>query len=49
MRGDLTSGAPISGPALIAEPQTTTFVVANYTAAIDGAGNIVLTRDGGAN
>lgn len=49
MRGDLAPGAAISGPALIAEPQTTTFVDANYSAAIDGAGNIILTREQGAN
>ncbi len=44
MRADLPPGTTISGPALIAEPQTTTFVDANYSAGIDGGNNIILRR-----
>ena len=34
----------IDGPALIVEPQTTTYVSADFTAHVDGGGNIWLTR-----
>ncbi|WP_170413431.1 hydantoinase/oxoprolinase family protein [Ruegeria arenilitoris] len=43
-RTDLTSGAALSGPALIVEAQTTTFVSADFSATVDGQGNIWLTR-----
>ncbi len=44
-RADLKSGAHVQGPALIIEAQTTTFVSADFTAEIDGQGNIWLTRE----
>ncbi len=43
-RGDLTPGAALKGPALIVEAQTTTFVSADFSATVDGQGNIWLTR-----
>lgn len=43
-RSDLTPGAALSGPALIVEAQTTTFVSADFSASVDGQGNIWLTR-----
>ena len=43
-RADMAPGARISGPALIAEDETTTFLTARFDAAIDGARSIVLTR-----
>ncbi len=43
-RADLASGDTIAGPALIVEPQTTTFVSPRFEARIDTAGNIVMTR-----
>jgi N-methylhydantoinase A len=43
-RSDLTPGDRVQGPALIIEPQTTTFVSADFTAQIDGFGNIWLTQ-----
>ncbi len=43
-RGNLGPGQYIEGPALIVEPQTTTYVSADFTAAIDGDGNIILER-----
>ena len=43
-RGRLRPGDTIGGPALIVEPQTTTFVSGAYTARVDTAGNIVMTR-----
>ncbi|MCV2868418.1 hydantoinase/oxoprolinase family protein [Defluviimonas sp. WL0002] len=44
-RENLAPGSRITGPALIAEPQTTTFVGADFTARVDARGNLVLTRD----
>ena len=44
-RASLSAGDALSGPALILEPQTTTFVSADFSARIDGGGNIWLTRD----
>ena len=35
----------VQGPALIVEPQTTTFVSADFTARVDGAGNLHLTQE----
>ena len=43
-RGEMVVGATISGPALIAEDETTTFVSRSFDATIDAARNIVLTR-----
>ena len=43
-RADLASGDTVTGPALIVEPQTTTFVSPRFEARIDTAGNIVMTR-----
>ncbi len=44
-RAALRPGDRLSGPALIIEPQTTTFVSADYEAHADGGGNIWLTRN----
>lgn len=44
-RKDLCSGDYLTGPALIVEPQTTTFVSADFSARVDGAGNIWLDRE----
>ena len=44
-RDALTTGAQISGPALITEPQTTTFVSADFTATLDARGNIWLDQN----
>ena len=43
-RNELQSGDQIKGPALITEPQTTTYVSADFSAQIDGHGNIWLAR-----
>lgn len=43
-RKDLRPGDTMSGPALIVEPQTTSFVSGAFTASIDAAGNIVMTK-----
>jgi len=43
-RRNLGPGAALRGPALITEPQTTTFVSADFEAWIDGAGNIWLQQ-----
>lgn len=43
-RSALKPGQRLSVPALIAEPQTTTYAPAGFDAEIDGRGNIVLTR-----
>ncbi|MFY2822884.1 hydantoinase/oxoprolinase family protein [Ruegeria sp. MALMAid1280] len=43
-RSDLAPGAALNGPALIVEAQTTTFVSADFSATLDGQGNIWLTR-----
>ena len=43
-RRDLAPGDVISGPALIIEDETTTFVARNYEGRINGLGYIVLTR-----
>jgi N-methylhydantoinase A len=44
LREQLGTGNSIPGPALITEAQTTTVVTANYRAAIDPLGHIVMTR-----
>ncbi|MEM8840722.1 MAG: hydantoinase/oxoprolinase family protein [Pseudomonadota bacterium] len=43
-RPGLAPGDCVAGPALIAEPQTTTLVSADFDAFVDGAGNLHLTR-----
>ena len=40
----LAPGATLDGPALIVEPQTTTYVSADFSAACDASGNLILTR-----
>mgnify|MGYP001792733201 CR=1 FL=1 len=47
-RKALEPGMHLIGPALITEPQTTTFVGADFDASVDGAGNLVLNRMTGA-
>ncbi|MGB7241751.1 MAG: hydantoinase/oxoprolinase family protein [Sulfitobacter sp.] len=44
-RSQLVAGDTLHGPALITEPQTTTYVSADFGAEIDGFGNIWMTRD----
>ena len=43
-RADLAPGDVLRGPALIAEPQTTSLVSADFSASVDGAGHLLLTR-----
>ena len=43
-RADLRAGDAIDGPALIVEPQTTTYVSPAFEATVDGGYNLVLTR-----
>jgi N-methylhydantoinase A len=43
-RGFLWPGDHLPGPALIAEPQTTTYVAADFTLDVDARGNLILTR-----
>lgn len=43
-RASLTPGQALSGPALVVEPQTTTYVSADFSAEVDGDGNLILTR-----
>ena len=45
-RAALRPGARVAGPALIAEPQTTTLVSRDFRAEVDGDGNLLLTRIG---
>lgn len=47
-RAAMTAGDQISGPALIVEPQTTTYVSADFRAQLDAVGNIWLTSTEGA-
>ena len=47
-RASLSAGAQVAGPALIIEPQTTTYVSADFSAALDDLGNLILTRKGDA-
>ena len=42
-RANLVPGDSFDGPALIIEPQTTTYVSADFHAEIDGRGNIWMT------
>lgn len=46
-RAWLAPGQQISGPSLIVEPQTTTYVSADFSARLDGDGNIELQRQEG--
>jgi len=43
-RQELTPGDELSGPVLITETQTTTFVASDFTARVDAMHNLVLTR-----
>lgn len=43
-RNQMLPGATITGPAVIAEDETSTFVSASFEAYIDGAGSIVMER-----
>jgi N-methylhydantoinase A len=43
-RPDLKPGACFLGPALVAEPQTTTFVTAAFRGRVDTNGNLILER-----
>ncbi|MEM7225232.1 MAG: hydantoinase/oxoprolinase family protein [Pseudomonadota bacterium] len=43
-RADLTPGAAVAGPALIVEPQTSTYLSPEFEGRVDGAGNLILTR-----
>ncbi|HJQ58893.1 MAG TPA: hydantoinase/oxoprolinase family protein, partial [Vineibacter sp.] len=43
-RADLTQGATVPGPAIIAEDETSTFVSATFAAWLDAAGGIVMER-----
>ncbi|WP_298938316.1 hydantoinase/oxoprolinase family protein [uncultured Ruegeria sp.] len=45
-RDGLRPGDRLAGPALIIEPQTTTFVSVDFSARVDAAGNIWLHRQG---
>ncbi len=46
-RADLAEGVAVDGPCLVEEQTTTTVVSARFRAALDGAGNLVLTaREG---
>lgn len=45
-RDRLLPGDRMNGPVLITEPQTTTFVAADFTVQVDARGNLVLTREG---
>ena len=48
-RDALQPGHSITGPALVIEPQTTSFVSSLFDASIDSAGNIVMQRKTGGN
>ena len=43
-RTNLIPGDKLNGPALVVEPQTTTFVGADFDLAVDAAQNLILTR-----
>jgi N-methylhydantoinase A len=45
-REQLPPGATVTGPAVIAEDETSTFVAGSFEAHIDGAGSIVMERKG---
>ena len=48
-RSDLPPGTKVSGPAVIAEDETSTVVPANFSAAINSLGYIVMTDEGADN
>ncbi len=43
-RPDMNPGATFQGPAVVAEPQTTTFVTAAFSGRIDASANLILER-----
>ena len=43
-RHQMSPGATIAGPAVIAEDETSTFISVSFEAYIDGAGSIVMER-----
>ena len=43
-RPDMAPGATFKGPAVVAEPQTTTFVTAAFSGRIDASANLILER-----
>ncbi|QGX96805.1 hydantoinase/oxoprolinase family protein [Roseovarius faecimaris] len=45
-RATLRPGQSLQGPALIIEPQTTTYVSADFSATVDGDGTLILTAEG---
>ncbi len=47
-RAALSPGTTLEGPALIVEPQTTTYVSADFSARVDALGNILLLKEGSA-
>ncbi|WP_317056360.1 hydantoinase/oxoprolinase family protein [Roseovarius rhodophyticola] len=47
-RAALSPGTTLQGPALIVEPQTTTYVSADFSAKVDALGNILLLKKGSA-
>ena len=44
LRDDLAAGDRQSGPALIIEPQTTTFVSRDFEAVVESDGTLLLTK-----
>ncbi len=46
-REDLVPGDSLAGPALVVEPQSTTFVSSDFDLAVDNDGNLLLSRMGG--
>ena len=48
LRNDLVPGARLTGPALIVEAQTTTFVSQDFSASVLANGTLLLTRNGDA-
>lgn len=44
-RDSLVPGDTLSGPALVVEPQTTTFVGTDFTLLVDARGNLILNRE----
>lgn len=44
-RNSLAPGDRLYGPALVVEPQTTTFVAADFTLNVDASGNLILIRE----
>jgi N-methylhydantoinase A len=43
-RNTLCPGDRLTGPSLITEPQTTTYVAADFSACVDVSGNLLLSR-----